>query len=74
MCCMLVESGGDKEDNTMMGSMASTAGASPKPRLIPGGRPTREERYRAQRTRAARLIAAGLWLQAVPAFVCRLWA
>jgi len=32
------------------------------------GRPTREERYRAQRVRAARLVAAGLWLS-VPAIV-----
>ncbi len=36
--------------------------------MIPAARPTREERYRAQRVRAARLVAAGLWL-AVPALV-----
>jgi len=52
----------------MMVSTASTAGTSQRPRLIPVGRPTREKRYRAQRTRAARLVTAGLWL-AVPAIV-----
>jgi hypothetical protein len=49
----------------MMLSSASTPGT---PRLIPATRPTREERYRAQQTRATRLVAAGLWL-AVPAIV-----
>jgi len=38
------------------------------PRMIPAARPNREEQYRAQRARAARLVAAGLWL-AVPAIV-----
>jgi len=52
----------------MMVSTASTAGTSHRPRPIPVGRPTREERYQAQRTRAARLVAAGLWL-AVPAII-----
>jgi len=52
----------------MMVSTASTAGTSQRQRPIPVGRPTREERYRAQRTRAARLVAAGLWL-AVPAII-----
>jgi len=36
--------------------------------MIPAARPPREERYRAQRARAARVVAAGLWL-AVPALV-----
>jgi len=36
--------------------------------MIPAARPTREDRYRAQRARAARVVAAGLWL-AVPAIV-----
>jgi hypothetical protein len=49
----------------MMVSSAATPGT---PRLIPATRPTREERYRAQQTRATRLVAAGLWL-AVPAIV-----
>jgi len=43
----------------MMLSTASTPGTS---RTIPAARPTREERYRAQRVRAARLVAAGLWV------------
>jgi len=42
--------------------MLSTASTSKTPRLIPATRPTREERYRAQWVRAARLVAAGLWL------------
>ncbi len=48
--------------------MLSTAATPGTPRLIPATRPTREERYRAQQTRATRLVAAGLWL-AVPAIV-----
>ncbi len=52
----------------MMRSTAATLGTPKTPRSIPAARPTREERYRAQRTRAARLVAAGLWL-AVPALV-----
>ncbi len=36
--------------------------------MIPAARPTREERYRAQRARAGRVVAAGLWL-VVPAVV-----
>jgi hypothetical protein len=48
--------------------MLSTAATPKAPQLIPAARPTREERYRAQRVRAARLVAAGLWL-AVPAIV-----
>ncbi len=52
----------------MMVSTASTAGTSQRPRPIPVGRPTREERYRARRARAARLVTAGLWLT-VPALV-----
>jgi len=52
----------------MMRSTAATLGTPKTPRSIPATRPTREERYRAQRTRAARLVAAGLWL-AVPAIV-----
>jgi len=51
-----------------MRATASTPGTPKTPRLIPAGRPTREQRYRAQRVRAARLVAAGLWL-AVPAIV-----
>jgi len=43
----------------MMLSTASTPGTS---RMIPAARPTREERYRVQRVRAARLVAAGLWV------------
>ncbi len=52
----------------MMRSTAATLGPPQTPRPISAARPTREERYRAQRTRAARLVAAGLWL-AVPAIV-----
>ena len=49
--------------------MALSPAATPRtPRMIPAARPTREERYRAQRARAARVVAAGLWL-AVPAVV-----
>ncbi len=49
----------------MMLSTASTPGT---PQLITAARPTREEQYRAQRVRAMRLVAAGLWLVA-PALV-----
>lgn len=52
----------------MMHSPASPAGTPKTPRLVPVGRPNREQRYRAQHARAARLVAAGLWL-AVPAIV-----
>ncbi len=55
----------------MILSTASTTETSKTPRLVLAGRPTREERYQAQRTRAARLVAAGLWL-AVPAIVALL--
>jgi len=48
--------------------MLSSAATPETPRLIPATRPTREERYRAQQTRAARLVTAGLWL-AVPAII-----
>ena len=50
----------------MMRSTVAPLGTPKAPRLIPATRPTREERYRAQRARAARLVAVSLWL-AVPA-------
>ncbi len=48
--------------------MLSTVSTVSTPRMIPAARSTREDRYRAQRARAARVVAAGLWL-AVPAIV-----
>lgn len=51
-----------------MALSTATASTPRKPRVIPAARPTREERYRAQRAQAARVVAAGLWL-AVPAIV-----
>jgi len=52
----------------MMLSTASTPGTLRTPQLTTAARPTREEQYRAQRVRAMRLVAAGLWL-VVPALV-----